>query len=138
MPSLRNSVATEFPNPVAPQNLVKILSIGIDADDDKVIDRVEDAGPNGGGWQQRWYRRQCPGPCCISSHIRNSYITVEANPMQVLRVLGFDEGTQSFDEGTDYLAQADPLSSLNGLNFVYGFLSFDVLDVVAGEMQILK
>lgn len=49
MPSLRNSVATEFPNPVAPQNLVKILSIGIDADDDKVIDRVEDAGPNGGG-----------------------------------------------------------------------------------------
>ena len=62
MPSLRNSVAaiisfdnmpllnflpTEFPNPVALQNLVKILSIGIDADDDKVIDRVEDAGPNG-------------------------------------------------------------------------------------------
>ena len=90
MPSLRNSVATEFPNPVVPQNLVKILSIGIDADDDKVIDRVEDAGPNGGGWQQRWYRRQCPGPCCISSHIRNSYITVEANPMQVLGSLDFE------------------------------------------------
>jgi cyclophilin family peptidyl-prolyl cis-trans isomerase len=50
MPLLNMSAVPtgDFLNPVAPQNLVKIISIGIDTDDDKVIDRVEDAGPNGG------------------------------------------------------------------------------------------
>ena len=41
---------TAFLNLVAPQNLVKIIciGIGIDTDGDCVSDQVEDAGPNGG------------------------------------------------------------------------------------------
>ena len=135
---LLNFLPTEFPNPVAPQNLVKIISIGIDTDDDKVIDRVEDAGPNGGDGNSDGIADSAQGHVASLPDIRNSYITVEANPLQVLRVLGLDEGTLGFDEGTDYLAQADPLSSINGLNFVYGFLSFDVLNVVAGGNADIK
>jgi len=131
-------IPTAFRDPVAPQNLIKILSIGIDTDDDKVIDRVEDAGPNGGDGNSDGIADSAQGHVASLPDIRNSYITVEANPLQVLRVLGFDEGTLGLDEGTDYLAQADPLSSLNGLNFVYGFLSFDVLEVVVGGNAVIK
>ncbi|MDH3986531.1 MAG: peptidylprolyl isomerase [Gammaproteobacteria bacterium] len=120
-----------FLNPVAPQNLVKIISIGIDTDGDSVIDRVEDAGPNGGDGNNDGIADSEQSHVASLPDIRNSYITVEANPLQVLRALGFDEGT-------DYLAQADPLSSLNGLNFVYGFLSFDVLNVGAGGNAVIK
>ena len=122
---------TEFLNPVAPQNLVKIISIGIDTDGDSVIDRVEDAGPNGGDGISDGIADSAQGHVASLPDIRNSYITVEANPLQVLGSLGFEEGT-------NYLAQADPLSSLNGLNFVYGFLTLDVTNVGAGGNADIK
>ena len=130
---LLNMIATptEFLNPVAPQNLVKIISIGIDTDGDSVIDRVEDAGPNGGDGISDGIADSAQGHVASLPDIRNSYITVEANPLQVLGSLGFEEGT-------NYLAQADPLSSLNGLNFVYGFLTLDVTNVGAGGNADIK
>jgi len=135
---LLNFLSTVFPNPVAPQNLVKIISIGIDTDGDTVIDRVEDAGPNGGDGNSDGIADSEQAHVASLPDVRNTYITVVANPAQKLGYMYFEEGTQGFDEGTDYLAQADPLSSLNGLNFVFGFLSFDVLDVVAGGNADIK
>jgi cyclophilin family peptidyl-prolyl cis-trans isomerase len=130
------ALPTEFLDPVAPQNLVKIISIkvisiGIDTDGDCVSDQVEDAGPNGGDGNSDGIADSEQSHVASLPDIRNSYITVEANPLQVLRALGFDEGTE-------YLAQADPLSSLNDLNFVYGFLSLDVLNVGAGGNADIK
>ena len=130
---LLNMIATptEFLNPVAPQNLVKIISIGIDNDGDGVIDRIEDAGPNGGDGNSDGIADSAQGHVASLPDIRNSYITVEANPLHVLGSLGFEEGI-------DYLAQADPLSSLNGLNFVYGFLTLDVSNVGVGGNADIK
>jgi len=125
------ALPTEFLNAVAPQNLVKIISIGIDNDGDSVIDRVEDDGPNGGDGNSDGIADSAQSHVASLPDIRNSYITVEANPLQVLGSLGFDEGT-------DYLSQADPLSSLNGLNFVYGFLSLDVTNVGVGGNADIK
>jgi hypothetical protein len=133
MPLLNMSAVPtgDFLNPVAPQNLVEITFIGIDADDDKVIDRVEDAGPNGGDGNSDGIADSEQSHVASLPDIRNSYITVEANPLHVLRVLGFEEGN-------DYLAQADPLSSLNGLNFVYGFLMLDLTNVGVGGNADIK
>jgi cyclophilin family peptidyl-prolyl cis-trans isomerase len=130
------ALPTEFLDPVAPQNLVKIISIkvisiGIDTDGDSVIDQVEDAGPNGGDGNSDGIADSIQRHVASLPDIRNSYITVEANPLQVLGSLGFDEGT-------NYLAQADPLSSLNGLNFVYGFLTLDLTNVGVGGNADIK
>jgi len=125
------AIPTGFLNPVAPQNLVKIISIGVDTDADSVIDRVEDAGPNGGDGNSDGIADSTQSHVTSLPDIRNSYLTVVANPLQALGALGVDEGT-------GFLLQADPLSSLNGLNFVYGFLSFDVLNVAAGGNAEIK
>jgi len=53
-----------------------------------------------------------------------------ADPAHTLRSL-------VITEGNNYLAQAEPLSSLNGLNFVYGFLSLEVINVgIVGNADI--
>ena len=122
---------TSFINEVTQQNLIKIISIGVDTDSDSVIDRVEDAGPNGGDGNSDGIADSAQSHVVSLPDIRNTYITVEANPIQVLRSL-------AFNEGIDYLAQAEPLSSLNGLNFVYGFLSFEVADVAIGGNAEIK
>ena len=122
---------TEFLNAVAPQNLVKIISIGIDTDGDSVIDRVEDAGPNGGDGNSDGIADSAQSHVASLPDIRNTYITVVANLPQEL-------GSLDFEEGNDYLAQADPLSSLNGLNFVYGFLTLDVTNVGVGGNADIK
>jgi cyclophilin family peptidyl-prolyl cis-trans isomerase len=116
---------TDFLNDVAQQNLVKIISIGVDTDGDSVIDRVEDAGPNGGDGNNDGIADSAQSHVASLPDIRNSYITVEAGPLQELRSL-------DFSEGNDFLAQAEPLSSLNGLNFVYGFLSFEITNIDFG------
>jgi cyclophilin family peptidyl-prolyl cis-trans isomerase len=121
---------TDFLNDVAPQNLVKIISIGIDTDGDSVIDRVEDAGPNGGDGNSDGIADSAQSHIVSLPDIRNSYITLVADPLQALRSL-------DFSEGIDFLAQAEPLSSLNGLNFIYGFLSFEVTNVeISGNADI--
>ena len=122
---------TGFLIPVAPQNLVKITSIGIDTDGDSLIDRIEDAGPNGGDGNSDGIADSTQSHVVSLPDIRNTYITVEANPQQELRSL-------SIIEGANLLVQADPLSSLNGLNFVYGFLSFDVINVSVGGNTDIK
>jgi len=54
--------------------------------------------------------------------IRNNYVTVEVPPALSLSAV-------EVSVGADLLAQADPPSILEGLNFVMGFLAFDISDL---------
>jgi hypothetical protein len=118
-------IPTEFLNDVAPQNLVKIISIGVDADGDGVIDRVEDAGPNGGDGNSDGIADSTQSHVASLLDVRDTYVTIETAPLYVLRSL-------EIIEGNDFLFQAEPPSLLNGLNFVYGFLSLEVTNVGIG------
>jgi hypothetical protein len=124
--NVTSPLAADFVNAVAPQNLVKIISIGPDTDGDDVIDRVEDAGPNGGdGNSDRVPDSTQPYVASLTDP-KGAYITVESPPIILLRSL-------QFKQGLDLLAQADPISQLNGLNFAHGFLEFEVSNIVQGD-----
>jgi len=98
---------------------------GITGDGDGIDDAIEDGAPNNGDGNGDGIADSTQGNVTSLLDIRDSYVTVEAEASHVLRSL-------SFTGGNDLLAQADPLSSLNGLNFIYGFLSFEVANVAVG------
>ena len=106
----------------------------INGDRDDIDDAVEDAGPNNGDGNNDGIADSTQSHVASFPDIRNSYITVEADPAHILRSLKF----ANFTEGNNYLAQAEPLSSLDGLNFVYGFLSFEVTNVNVGGNADIK
>ena len=97
----------------------------ITGDGDGIDDAIEDGAPNNGDGNGDGIADSTQGNVTSLLDIRDSYVTVEAAASHVLRSL-------SFTGGNDLLAQADPLSSLNGLNFIYGFLSFEVANVAVG------
>jgi cyclophilin family peptidyl-prolyl cis-trans isomerase len=103
----------------------------ITGDGDGIADDIEDGAPNNGDGNRDGIADSAQGNVTSLLDIRNSYVTVEADAVHVLRSL-------SFTDGNSFLGQADPQSSLNGLNFIYGFLSFEVANVAAGGNADIK
>jgi len=106
----------------------------LQGDGDGVSDEVEDAAPNNGDGNNDGIADSTQSHVSSFPDIRNSYITVETAPSYTLRSLRFAD----VSEGNSFLGQAEPLSSLNGLNFVYGFLSFQVENVDVGGNADIK
>jgi cyclophilin family peptidyl-prolyl cis-trans isomerase len=100
-------------------------------DADGVANEVEDAAPNNGDGNNDGIADSTQSHVASLPDIRNSYLTIEANPSLTLRSL-------NISDGIDFLSQAEPLSALNGLNFVYGFLSFEVANVDIGGNADIK
>ena len=106
----------------------------LQGDRDGVADEVEDAAPNNGDGNNDGIADSTQSHVSSFPDIRNSYITVETDPSYILQSLRFADVI----EGNSYLGQAEPLSSLNGLNFVYGFLSFEVSNLDVGGNADIK
>ena len=100
----------------------------LQGDRDGVSSEVEDAAPNDGDGNNDGIADSIQSHVSSFPDIRNSYITVETDSSYTLRSLRFADVAV----GNSFLGQAEPLSSLNGLNFVYGFLSFEVGNVDLG------
>jgi cyclophilin family peptidyl-prolyl cis-trans isomerase len=100
-------------------------------DADGVANEVEDAAPNNGDGNNDGIADSTQSHVASLPDIRNSYLTIEANPSLTLRSL-------NISDGFDFLAQAEPRGALNGLNFVYGFLSFEVTNVDIGGNADIK
>ena len=94
-------------------------------DADGIPDEVEDNAPNNGDGNGDGIADSTQSHVASLLDVRNSYLTVETDPLYILRSL-------VITDGTDFLFQADPPSLLNGLNFVYGFLSLQVANVDIG------
>ncbi|MGB5180051.1 MAG: peptidylprolyl isomerase [Gammaproteobacteria bacterium] len=123
---------TDFLNDVAPENLVKIISIGVDIDGDSVIDRVEDAGPNkGDGNGDGIPDKQQANVSSLVDVVNGGYVTVETEPNLLLKNL-------SITDGSYILLQSDSNKDLSGLNFTQGFLGFEVKNVVPGGDVMIK
>lgn len=103
----------------------------ITGDGDGIDSAIEDGAPNNGDGNHDGIADSTQVNVVSLPDVRDSYVTVEADASHVLRSL-------SFTEGSSFLGQADPQSSLNGLNFIYGFLSFEVANVDVGGSADIK
>ena len=103
----------------------------ITGDGDGIADDIEDGAPNDGDGNNDGIADSLQGHVASLPDIRNKYLTVEADSTHILRSL-------SITGGNNYLAQAEPQSLLNGLNFIYGFLSFEVANVASGGAANVK
>lgn len=94
-------------------------------DADGVPDEVEDNAPNNGDGNDDGIADSTQSHVASLLDVRNTYLTIETAPLYVLRSLGITDGN-------NFLFQAEPPSLLNGLNFVYGFLSLEITNVDIG------
>ena len=97
----------------------------LNGDQDGIADEIEEGAPNNGDGNNDGIADSLQSHVASLPDIRNSYVTLEVDQAHTLRSL-------NFTEGTNFLAAAEPLSMLNRLNFVYGFLSFEVAGVANG------
>ena len=119
---------------VVPPGGPAALKVDSDGDGDGIPDALEDAASNNGDGNNDGIADSTQSHVASFPDIRNSYITVEADPAHTLRSMRF----ASVIDGNAFLAQADPLSSLDGLNFVYGFLFLEVTGVDVGGNADIK
>ena len=89
------------------------------ADNDGLAESLEDGAPNGGDGNNDGICDSVQGNVASFPGLRNDYITIEAPP-------GLSVNSVGIDVGVELLQQAELPSSVRGLNFAFGFLSFNI------------
>lgn len=88
-------------------------------DNDGLSQSVEDGAANAGDGNNDGICDSEQGNVASLPGIRNNYMTVEVPPALSLSSVGVSIGD-------DLLLQADPISMIEGLNFAFGFLKFEI------------
>jgi cyclophilin family peptidyl-prolyl cis-trans isomerase len=88
-------------------------------DNDGLPQFVEDGAPNAGDGNNDGICDSEQDNVASLPGIRNNYMTIEVSPALSLRDV-------NVEVGDNLLLQADPISILEGLNFAFGFLSFNI------------
>ncbi|HYQ72843.1 MAG TPA: choice-of-anchor U domain-containing protein [Gammaproteobacteria bacterium] len=117
-----------FAGSVAPDNLVLIQGIGIDSDDDGIIDRMEDTAPNGGDGNNDLIIDRSQAGVASFRIFTGEHARLETLPPETLASTDILGPAFAF---TTYNLSSIP-AIIADYSFIYGYFGFELLGVAPG------
>jgi hypothetical protein len=99
----------------------------ITGDGDGIDDAIEDGAPNNGDGNRDGIKDKFqPHVASLKDTVSRDFVTVESAAGTTLREI-------ASTDGSSLILQAGTENQLEGLNFIYGFLAFEVTKLVQGD-----